>query len=111
MRLNAVQAIIIIICIVAGTMITRFLPFVLFPEGKKHPKIVDYLSATIPPAVMGLLTVYCLRNVQITEAPHGLPEIIAVTITVLLHLWRRNVLFSILVGTVVYMLLVQMVFV
>ena len=111
MRLTDLQALIILGCIVLGTAATRFLPFVLFPEKKQHPKIISYLSLTIPPAMMGLLVVYCLKGTSISTFPHGLAELIAVCGTVGLHLWKRNVLLSIGVGTVLYMVLVQLVFV
>jgi len=111
MRLTDFQAFIIILCIVAGTFLTRSIPFFLFPEKKEPPKVIKYLSQTIPAAMMGLLVVYCLKDVSITSYPHGLPEVIAIIVTALLHLWKKNVLLSILVGTVGYMLLVQLVFV
>ena len=111
MRLTDAQAIIIIICIVAGTFLTRGLVFVLFPEKKEPPKVIKYLSQTIPPAMMGLLVVYCLKGVSVVNYPYGLPDIIAIAITAGLHFWKKNVLLSILVGTVAYMLLVQLVFV
>lgn len=107
MRLSPIQAIIILACIVAGTMITRFLPFILFPENKEKPKLVSYLSTTVPAAMMGLLTIYCLRNVSFFSGNHALPEIIAIASIVVLHLWKRNVLVSIAVGTAAYMLLLQ----
>ena len=111
MRLTDYQALVIMLCIVAGTFATRSLPFLLFPESKKQPKLVEYLSQTIPAAMMGLLVVYCLKGVELFSWSHGLPEAIGVGTTVLLHLWKKNVLLSILVGTVVYMVMVQMVFV
>ncbi|HIT33608.1 MAG TPA: AzlD domain-containing protein [Candidatus Faecousia intestinigallinarum] len=105
-----IQALIILACITAGTAATRFLAFVLFPEKKRQPKVVSYLSTTIPAAMMGLLVVYCLKDTAVFTYPYGLPEGIAVAVTAGLHLWRRNVLLSITVGTVLYMILVQMVF-
>ena len=111
MRLTDSQALVIMLCIVAGTFATRSLPILLFPESKEQPKLVEYLSQTIPAAMMGLLVVYCLKGVELFSWPHGLPEAIGVGTTVLLHLWKKNVLLSILVGTVVYMVMVQMVFV
>ncbi len=111
MRLDTFQTLGILACVVAGTMLTRFLPFLLFPENKKTPKLVAYLSTTIPAAMMGLLVVYCLKGVSVTSWPHGLPEVTAIAVTAGLHLWRKNVLLSIGVGTVLYMVLVQLVFV
>ena len=111
MRLTDIQALIILLCIVVGTVATRFLAFVLFPEHKQQPKLVSYLSVTIPAAMMGLLVVYCLKSTVVLKYPYGLPELIAVGVTVGLHLWKRNVLLSIGVATVFYMVLVQFVFV
>ena len=82
----------------------------LFSDGKKLPKVVEDLGRLLPPAMMGLLVVYSLRSVDILSGSHGLPEAIAVAATALLHLWKRNTLVSILAGTAVYMLLVQLVF-
>lgn len=105
-----VKELLIIAAMVAGTVITRFLPFVLFPAGKKTPRFVDYLGRTLPYATMGLLVVYCLKGVKLTAAPYGLPELLAVLVIVVLHRWKGNSLVSIGVGTVFYMFLVQMVF-
>ena len=91
-------------------MITRFLPFVLFPAGKKTPKYIEYLGKSLPYATMGLLVVYCLKGVSLTAAPFGAPEILAIVAIILLHNWKRNSLLSIGAGTVFYMILVQVVF-
>ena len=93
-----------------GTMITRFLPFFLFPAGKETPKYMQYLGRILPFAVFGLLIVYCLRNVSIFTGSRGIPEMIAIAAVVALHLWRGQMLLSIAGGTVCYMLLVQLVF-
>lgn len=111
MLLTPSQTILTIAAIAIGTMITRFLPFVIFPESKEPPIVVEYLAKVLPAAMMGLLVVYCLKNVSIITAPHGLPELIAIAVIVLLHKWRDNVLLSIGGGTLVYMLLVQLVFI
>lgn len=110
--MNSVFAkeIMIIIAMVLGTLVTRFLPFLLFPAGTKTPKFVDYLGKTLPFAAMALLVVYCLKGVQITAAPHGLPELIAVAVIVILHWIKGNSLLSIGAGTILYMILVQKVF-
>lgn len=110
MPLNTVETILIVITIALGAMATRFTPFFLFPENKQPPEVVSYLGRVLPPAMMGLLVVYCLKSVTISISPYGLPELIAIGILVLLHLWRKNVLLSIAGGTIVYMLLVQYVF-
>ena len=111
MRLTNVQALIIILVVSLGTQMTRWLPFVLFPEQKEPPAVVAYLGKVLPPAMMGLLVVYCLRSISWLSAPHGAPELIAIAAVAGLHLWKRNVLLSIAGGTVLYMVLVQAVFV
>ena len=104
------QRILTIAVIVLGTMLTRFLPFLLFPAGKPTPKAVHYLGSVLPGAVFGLLVVYCLKNVSLFTGSHGLPELISIALVVLLHLWKRQMLLSISGGTACYMLLVQFVF-
>ena len=103
------QIITVALC-VAGTMTTRFLPFVVFSSRRPTPKYVQYLGKVLPGAIFGMLVVYCLKDVSIINYSHGIPEAIAIVITVLLHLWKRQMLISIAGGTVVYMLLVQLVF-
>lgn len=103
------KAVTIAIC-AFGTMTTRFLPFLVFREGKTTPKYIQYLGKALPSAVFGMLVIYCLKNVDILGGSHGLPELIAVIITLSLHLWRRQMLLSIAGGTVCYMMLVQLVF-
>ena len=110
MRLNAIQTLIILLAITVGTVITRFLPPILFPHGKPLPKFLQELCTLLPPAMMGLLVVYCFKGVHWLSGTHGLPELIAAAVVVLLHSWKRNVLASIAGGTAVYMLLVQLVF-
>lgn len=105
-----IHQILIVAAMVIGTQITRFLPFVLFPEGKKTPEFVNYLSRTLPYAAMGLLVVYCLRNIDLCTVPYGLPEILSVVLIVILHRWKGNTLLSIGAGTICYMILVQHVF-
>ena len=110
MQMTSVQALITILAIAAGTQLTRWLPFWLFPEKKAPPAVVLYLGKVLPPAMMGLLTVYCFKNVSWLSGTHGAPELLASAAVVGLHLWKRNVLFSIAGGTVLYMVLVQAVF-
>lgn len=104
------QQIITIAVAVLATVLTRFLPFIIFPAGKETPKYIKYLGKVLPAAVFGLLAVYCLKDVNILSFPHGLPELIAITVVVLLHLFKRQMFLSIAGGTVCYMLLVQLVF-
>lgn len=108
--MSDIHSVSIIAVAAAVTMILRFLPFVVFGRGKKTPSYITYLSSVLPYAIMGMLVVYCLKDVGITEAPHGLPELIAGSAVVGLHLWKKNTLLSITAGTVAYMLLIQFVF-
>ncbi len=104
------QEIITVAMVVLATMLTRFLPFLVFPEGKPTPKYIRYLGKVLPAAVFGLLIVYSLKNVSIFSGSHGIPEFLSIVLVVALHLWKRQMLLSIAGGTVCYMLLVQMVF-
>ena len=101
------QEILTIAICVAGTMATRFLPFLIFREGRPVPPYVQYLGKALPSAIFAMLVVYCLRNVDFTGGAHGLPELVSIAATAALHLWRRNMLLSILGGTVCYMAIVQ----
>ena len=96
--------------VVLGTMVTRFLPFILFPGDKPAPKYIQYLGKVLPAAVFGLLVIYSLKDVSILGGSHGIPEMIAIAVVVVLHLWKRQMLLSIAAGTVCYMMLVQFVF-
>ena len=108
--MTVTQQLITIAVVALGTMLTRFLPFLVFPEGKPTPKYVQYIGKALPGAVFGLLVIYCLKNVSLFAGSHGLPELIAIAVVVLLHLWKRQMLLSIAGGTAVYMLLVQLIF-
>lgn len=110
MTMTTTQSIITIAAVVAATMITRFLPFVIFPENKTPPKIIMYLGKVLPYAVIGLLVVYCLKNAVFTQY-RALPELISIAVIVIIHKWKKNTLLSIATGTVLYMILVQYVFV
>ena len=104
------QSVLIVACVTLGTVLTRFLAFWVFPAGKPTPKFITYLGKALPAAVFGLLVVYCLKNVTLLSGSHGIPETISIALVILLHLWKKQMLLSISVGTVVYMLLVQLVF-
>lgn len=102
---------ILLIALVALVTIgLRFLPFLIFRENRTTPPIVAYLGQILPFAIMGMLVVYCLKDVVITTAPFGIPEFLGCAVVALLHLWKRNTLLSIGAGTLCYMLLVQFVF-
>ena len=92
------------------TMATRFLPFLIFGEKRKTPPIIEYLGTVLPCAIMGMLVVYCLKDISFLSTPFGLPELIACVVVAALHVWKRSSLLSIGGGTVCYMLLVQLVF-
>ena len=92
------------------TAVLRFLPFLIFGENRKTPPLVAYLGQVLPYAIMGMLVVYCLKGVSLTAFPFGIPELLGCGAVTLLHIWKRNTLLSIGVGTVCYMLLVQFVF-
>jgi branched-subunit amino acid transport protein AzlD len=111
MYLTETQTIIMILAVAAGTIVTRFLPFVLFPENKEVPAYIVYLGKALPPAMMGLLVVYCLKGVHVLNSPFGIPELLAIISIIFLHKWKSNALLSIGGGTAIYMILVQMVFV
>ena len=102
------QTITIILCAL-GTMLTRFLPFLVFNPKKPTPKYIQYLGSALPGAIFGMLVVYCLRGVDLLGPTHGLPELLAGAAVVGLHLWKKNTLLSIAVGTALYMVLVQVV--
>ena len=89
---------------------TRFLPFLIFGEKRKTPAIIEYLGKVLPFAIMGMLVIYCMKDVAFLSWPYGIPEFIGCAIVAVLHIWKRNSLLSIGVGTVCYMLLVQLVF-
>lgn len=111
MTMTTTQAIIMIAAVVLGTMTTRFLPFLIFPANKPTPAYILYLGKVLPYAVIGLLVVYCLKDVSFTAAPYGLAEGLAIVLIVILHCWKRNMLISIAGGTLLYMFLVQSVFI
>ena len=106
-KLHAVLTIAVTALVTAGL---RFLPFLIFGENRKTPPLVTYLGQVLSYAIMGMLVVYCLKNVTLTAAPFGIPEAIGCAVVALLHVWKRNTLLSIGLGTVLYMLLVQFVF-
>ena len=108
--MTVTQQIITIAITAIATIITRFLPFTVFQSKKRQtPKFIEYLGKALPAAVFAMLVVYCLKSVDILTGSHGLPELIAIIVVVLLHLWKQMLL-SIAGGTVCYMLLVQFVF-
>lgn len=108
--MDKLHAFLIIAVIALVTMALRVLPFLIFGENRKTPPLVSYLRQVLPYAIMGMLVVYCLKGVSLTAVPFGIPEAIGCAVVVTLHVWKRNTLLSIGAGTVLYMILVQLVF-
>ena len=104
------NAALMIAVIAAVTIALRFIPFLIFRGDQKTPESITYLGKVLPYAIMGMLVVYCLKGIDFTASPWGLPELLGCGAVVLLHLWKRNTLLSIGGGTLCYMLLVQLVF-
>jgi branched-subunit amino acid transport protein AzlD len=105
------QQIITIAMCTLGTMTTRFLPFLIFSENKETPAFIQYIGKYLPSAVFGMLVVYCLKDVDVLGGTHGIPELIAILVTVLLHKWKKQMLISIAGGTICYMLLIHFIFI
>ena len=110
MPVSVGRTLLIMIVVAATVFFTRVFPFLFFPEGKKIPPMVQYLGNVLPPAMMGLLVVYCFKGVSWLSGSHGVPELLALLAVVALHRWKGNVLLSIAGGTALYMVLVQAVF-
>ena len=108
--MNNLHSVLVIAVAALVTIALRFLPFLIFGEDRKTPPLVAFLGQVLPYAIMGMLVVYCLKDADITAAPFGIPEAIGCIAVALLHVWKRNTLLSIGLGTVCYMLLVQFVF-
>ena len=104
------QQIITIAMCVVGTMLTRFLPFLVFQPKRPTPRYIQYLGRVLPGAIFAMLIIYCLRDVNFSAGSYGLPELVAIAVTVCLHLWKRKMLLSIAGRTICYMLLMQVVF-
>ncbi|MBR4056721.1 MAG: AzlD domain-containing protein [Oscillospiraceae bacterium] len=104
------HSVLIIAVAAVVTVALRFLPFALFGGKRETPPYIQYLGRVLPCAVMGMLVIYCLRNINFTASPFGVPELIACAVVVGLHIWKRSSILSILGGTACYVLLVQFVF-
>ncbi|MBQ1207016.1 MAG: AzlD domain-containing protein [Lachnospiraceae bacterium] len=109
MMIDVSRSLAIIMVTAVITALIRFAPFLIFHKGT--PKPILYLGKVLPHAVMGMLVVYCLKNISVVSAPFGVPECLAILFVVIIHKWKHNTLLSIGGGTLCYMLLVQMVFV
>ena len=106
--ISITQAAAIIFVVAVCTFITRVLPFLFFGGNKEVPGAINYLGRILPPAIMATLVVYCLKGIQLTIAPYGAAEFISVAVVILLHLWKRNNLLSIGLGTACYMILIRL---
>ena len=102
------QRIITIAVIVLGTVLTRAIAFIAFPSGRKTPVYVRYLGRVLPAAALGMLAIYCLKDVNLLAGTHGIPELVSLAVVAGLHLWRKNMFLSIAAGTACYMLLVNL---
>ena len=107
---SSLHALSMILVIAAVTAVLRFAPFFIFSGDQPVPEFINYLGRVLPYSIMAMLVVYCLKGISFAKAPFGLPEIISVILVAVLHIWRRNTLFSIICGTICYMLLIQFVF-
>lgn len=108
--LDTVSSLIMIAAIAIATFATRAASFLVFPKGKEIPPKVVFIGKVLPPAIIGMLVVYCLRSTSVLAYPYGIPELIAGLTVVILHLWKRNIFLSIGAGTILYMILVQTIF-
>jgi branched-subunit amino acid transport protein AzlD len=108
---NSLYPLAVIAVVALITLCTRALPFLLFRDTANIPPFVTFLGKVLPYAIMGMLIVYCLKSVSVLTYPYGIPELVSIAAVVLLHRWKRNTLLSVGAGTVLYMLLVQLVFV
>lgn len=106
MSLGPLETLITIAMLAAGTVLTRALPFLLFPSGKKIPSYITYLGKVLPFAMIGFLVVYCLKGVSLMAAPYGIPEFVSIGAIAALHLWKNNTFLSIGAGTALYMFLI-----
>ena len=105
------HALIVMLVMGGCVLLTRILPVIIFGRSERVPEFILYLGKVIPYTAMGLLIVYCLRDVSILGGTHGIPELIAMAVVVASYLWKRNTIVSVVLGTAVYMVLLQMVFV
>ena len=108
---NTVHSLLIVAVMAVFTALTRFLPFLAFPEGRKRPRVITYLGTVLPYALIGMLVVYCFKSVSVFAYPYCIPELLAVVLVAALHIWKRNTLISVFGGVIFYMVIVQYVFV
>ena len=104
------RALVAILISALCTLSMRALPFLLLGKKRRLPAWLERLGRALPSAIMAVLVIYCLKNVSLIAAPHGIPELLAIAAVVGLHLWKKNTLLSIFGGTAIYMILVQAIF-
>ena len=107
--MSNLHSILLVVIVSLVTILLRFVPFWMF-RNRETPKYISYLGRVLPYAIMGMLVVYCLKNVSFVSSPFGMPELLACLVVALIHIWRRSTLLSIISGTAVYMILIQFVF-
>ena len=108
--MSDMHSLLLVAVVALVTVLLRFLPFWIFGENRATPPLIAYLGRVLPFSVMGMLVVYCLKDVTFSSAPFGIPEAVGCALVAVMHIWKRNTLLSIGAGTVCYMLLVQYVF-
>lgn len=108
--LDTVSSLIMIAVVAVATFATRAASFLAFPKDKEIPPSVKYIGMVLPPAVIGMLVVYCLKTTSVLAYPYGIPELVSCLVVIGLHVWKRNIFLSVGAGTVLYMFLVQVVF-
>lgn len=101
------QFVITVVVFALSVQITRALPFVIFRDASHLPKIIEYLGKVLPAAMMGLLVVYCFKDMNFTVVSEIVPALVAAVVVVTLHLWKRNTVLSISAGTILYMVLIR----
>ncbi len=107
MNYTTSQLILFFVVVALGTFLTRVLPFLIFPENKPIPKYIKYLADILPFTIIGMLVVYCLKDISFVQAPHAIPEAISIAVIIILHVWKKNTLLSIGAGALLYMFLIQ----
>lgn len=110
-QIGFTASLLIILVAALANVVTRAVPFALFSGKREVPKLISYLGKYLPPAIIATLVIYCIKDIDFYGITHGLPELIGVAVVAGLHLWKKNILLSIAGGTVLYMVLVQFVFV
>ena len=104
------HSIAIIAVAAAVTLLIRAIPFFVFGGKREVPTTVTYLGKVLPPAIMVILVIYCVKSINLFAGSRGIPELVSIAVVAALHIWKKNTLLSIAIGTILYMVLVQVVF-